>query len=264
MDGKSHQLCSRLSRKGPAQPMNSVLTLVAWWGPAALQAGIAYALVGRKLYRELPIFFVYTLFQIARSVALYFLDPHGWPYFYGYWGTEVLSWALGLAVIQEAVQQLLKPYEAVHRLVTILFRWAAGLLIATAVLTAYEGPGAQIDGVLANILILERGVRIVQVGLLSLLFVFARLLRLRWPHYVFGIALGFAIFTSVELTLVTMRSQNIWTHSLFATLSPIAFVVAQGVWLNYLAVPERVPASAPQPAPQMEGWNGALAELWRR
>jgi len=243
---------------------SSLLSLVVWWGGFALEAGIAAALVYRRLYRDLPIFFFYTVFIMVRTVVLFFVYPYPWGYFYGYWGTEVLTWALGLAVIQEVLQHLLRPYHAVQHLVTILFRWAAALLIFIAVLTAYVLPGAALGQLFNQILTFERSVRVVQVGLLSLLFIFVRALRLRWPHYVFGIALGFAIFTSVQLTLVTVRAHDIWTQAIFAILSPLAFVVAQAVWLYYLAAPERAAAYQPQSAPQLEGWNGALTELLRR
>jgi len=239
--------------------------MMVWWGGIALQAGVVCALAYRRLYRELPIFFAYTVFLLARSLVLHFiLRPHPWGYFYGYWGTEILAWALGLAVIQEVLQHLLKPYHAVQHLVLVLFRWGAAVLIVMALLMAYAGPGLEVDRLLTNILMLERGVRVVQVGLLSLLFVLARALRLRWPHYVFGIALGFAIFLSVDLALVTVRTHDIWMHAAFMVMKPLAFVVAQGVWLYCLAVPERSLVYWLDPAPQMEGWNGALAELLRR
>ncbi|MDP9267527.1 MAG: hypothetical protein M3P27_04275 [Acidobacteriota bacterium] len=244
---------------------SDTLSLVVWWAGMALQAGIVCALAYRRLYRDLPIFFTYTVFLIVRSLVLYFvLRPFPLGYFYGYWGAEIVAWALGLAVIQEVLEHLLRPYHAVQHLALMLFRWGAALLVLMALLMAYAGPGLEVDRLLTNILMLERGVRIVQVGLLSLLFVLARAMRLRWPHYVFGIALGLAIFTSVDLALVTVRTHAIWTHAVFTIMKPLAFVVAQGVWLYYLAVPERAADYQPQPAPQMEGWNGALAELLRR
>jgi len=243
---------------------NNTLTQVVWWGGTVLTIGITFALLYRRLYRDLPIFFTYTIFLLVRSLILHAMDRYSLTYFYSYYATEAIAWALGLAVIQEVMQHLLAPYHAVQHLVILLFRWGAALLILIAVLTAYNGPGLQVERLYSHILMFERGVRIVQVGLLSLLFIFARAMRLRWPHYVFGIALGFAIFTSVELALVTMRTYDIWTHTLFAILNPTAFVVAQGVWLYYLAAPEHAPAYQPQSPPQMEGWNFALAELLRR
>ena len=246
---------------------SSAITALILWGGLALQAGIAAAMIWRRLYRTLPIFFSYTVFLVLRTIALFYLRRMGaWPYFYGYWGSEVLTWALGLAVIQEAMQHLLAPYSAVQRLVLVLFRWGAGLLIAIALFTAYVAPGSDLEHLLANILVFERSVRIVQLGLLSLLFVFAGFLRLRWPHYVFGIALGFGVFCSVELVAVTMRTNDIWSHSVFLILKPLAFVVAQTLWLYYIAVPERSPQDASErlPVPQMEGWDSALSALLRQ
>ena len=245
--------------------LTSIPTQVLWLGGLILQAAILFGLWHRRLYRDLPIFFSYTAFLIVRSLVLYVV--HGasaWGYFYGYWIGEVLSWAWGLAVIQEVMQRLFQSYAAVQRLVVVLFRWAAVLLIVVAAFAAYAAPGSNSERLIASFLVLERSVRIIQVGLLSLLFVFAGFLRLRWPHYIFGIALGFGVFCSAELAAITVRTHDMWTHDAFTLLKPLAFVVAQGVWIFYIAVPERSPAAAARPAPQMEGWNMALMELLRR
>jgi uncharacterized membrane protein (DUF4010 family) len=146
----------------------------------------------------------------------------------------------------------------------MLFRWGGGVLVALAVFTAYAAPGADPERMMAGILVLERSVRIVQVGLLSLLFVLARFLRLRWPHYAFGVAFGFAIFCSVELASVTVRAHDMWAHNKFIVISPLAFAIAQIIWLVYLAVPEPAYQRKLQPSPKMEGWDLALAELLRR
>jgi hypothetical protein len=241
-------------------------TSIVWWGSLGLEIGIAFALVYRRMYRELPIFFSYTVFLAVRTVILLGLERGSTAYFWAYWDGEVLSWALALAAIQEIAQHLFKPYPAVERLIAVLFRWGAGLLVFIAIFVAYAAPGTDTARLMQGIVVLERSVRIVQVGLLSLLFVLAGFLRLRWPHYVFGIALGFGIFCSVELAAITVRAHaGMPVHSLFAILKPAAFVVAQGIWLFYLAAEARAPARASAPeSPEMEGWNVALLELLRR
>jgi hypothetical protein len=247
--------------------MNSfAFTNIVWWGSLGLELGIAFALVYRRMHRELPIFFSYTVFLAARTILLLALGLGSTAYFWAYWGGEVVSWALALAAIQEIGQHLFKPYPAVERLIAVLFRWGAGLLIFIAIFVAYAAPGTDTARVMQGVVALERSVRIVQVGLLSLLFVLAGFLRLRWPHYVFGIALGFGVFCSVELAAITLRAHTgMMGHSIFAILKPVAFVVAQGVWVYCLAVPERArAAAAPEAEPQMEGWNVALLELLRR
>ena len=70
--------CSRLSpEKPPAQPMNaSALTTMVWWGGFALQACIASALLGRRLYRQFPIFFTYLSGSAPRRSGRKSTDLH--------------------------------------------------------------------------------------------------------------------------------------------------------------------------------------------
>jgi hypothetical protein len=244
-----------------------ILTPMLWWGGLALEAALLTVIVYRRLYRGLPIFFGYMVLLFVRTVALIALHRRGGAvaYFYAYWASEVLCWAWSLAAVQEAMERLFAPYAAVRRLVLVVFRWGAALLIVFAVMTAYVSPGADSTRMMQGILMLERSVRVVQVGLLSLLFVFAGFLRLRWPRHVFGVALGFAIFSTVELASVTMRAQGgIGAHGGFVFLKPLAFVVAQFVWFGYFALPERAAQPELQSSPHMAGWNDALAELLRR
>ena len=259
--------CSRLSPKtSSAQPMYRTALLALWYGGILLQAAIAVAMIYRRVWRRFPTFFTYTVFLVVRSLLLLVLRRVSLDaYFYVYWGGELLSWALGLAVIQEVMQQLFAPYQAITRLATVLFRWGAGLLVALAVVVALASSGPDHDRVFAGILLFERSVRVVQVGLLSLLFVLAGFLHLRWPHRVFGIALGLALFTSVELAAVSLRSHTgMALQQTFTVLKPLSFVLAQAVWMAYFALPERLPAAESSPASTMEGWDLALAELLRR
>lgn len=237
---------------------------VIWYAGAAVQWSVLAAMLLRRSYRQLPIFFAYCCFIGLKTIALHFVRPHPWPYFYSYWSAEMVAWALCLASIQEIMQRLCAAYGAIQQLLTILFRWGGALLIAIAVFTAYAAPGADPERLMAGILVLERSVRIVQVGLLSLLFVFARFLRLRWPHYAFGAAFGFAIFCSVELAAVTVRAQDMWAHNKFIIIAPLAFLVAQTTWLFYLARPEPAPVGEMESSPTLTGWDTALAELLRR
>lgn len=238
-----------------------------FWASLALEAALILWMVRGRRYRELPVFFSYLVLLVARSAVFFAVRRWGGdlPYFYTYWAAEVLCWAWSLAAIQELMQRLFATYTAVRRLVLVAFRWGAALLIAFVLITAYVAPGT--DGVRAmqGVLMLERSVRVVQVGLLSLLFVFAGFLRLRWPQHVFGVAVGFAIFTTVELAAVTMRTHGgIALHNSFALLKPLAFVVAQLVWVSYFALPEPARERGPRAIPELSGWDAALAELLRR
>jgi hypothetical protein len=246
-------------------PSEKLISLI-WYAGTALQVAVLLAMLLRRSYRQLPIFFSYCVYVALRAVVTYFLRPYPWPYFYTMWATDVVAWALCFASIQEIMQKLCGSYPAVRELIVILFRWGGAVLVALAFFTAYVAPGADPARVMAGLLVLERSVRIVQVGLLSLLFVFAGFLRLRWPHYAFGAAFGFAIFCSVELASVTVRTHDMWAHNKYILVEPLAFLAAQATWLFYLSRPEPEPASATKArtSPKVEGWDLALAELLRR
>lgn len=53
------------------------------------------------------------------------------------------------------------------------------------------------------VLAFDRSVRFMQCGLFFLLLILCRLLRNCWRQHIFGIALGFGIFASIELILVS-------------------------------------------------------------
>ena len=57
--------------------------------------------------------------------------------------------------------------------------------------------------VVAAVFDFERGVRVMQVGFFLLLMLLSRALKNCWRQPVFGIALGFGVFASVELMLVS-------------------------------------------------------------
>jgi hypothetical protein len=244
-------------------PSDKLISLI-WYAVAALQFAVAAAMLLRRSYQQLPIFFGYCVYVAVRTAVTYFLRPYPWPYFYTMWVSDVVAWALCLAAIQEIMQKLCASYPAIRELIVILFRWGGAVLIALAVFTAYAAPGTSPSRLMAGLLVLERSVRMVQVGLLSLLFVLAGFLRLRWPHYAFGAAFGFAIFCSVELASVTVRAHDMWAHNKYIVIEPLAFLVAQIIWLFYLARPEPVAAAETKASPRMEGWDMALAELLHR
>jgi hypothetical protein len=238
--------------------------IILWLG-AALQIAVVAVMWRRRLYRRLPTFFWYLVFQVIRVATTPLIGHDYGLYFWTYWWTELISWAWGLAVIQEVMQRLFEPYAAVRRLIAVLFGWAAALLVAFAALSAYIAPGGEPERLMAAIFVFERSVRVVQVGLLSLLFVVANFLRLRWPRHALGVALGYTVFCTVELAVLAGRAQaGPLAWQTFEVLKPLSFVLALLVWLVYVSLPERSPAREPGSAPQMEGWDSALAELLRR
>ncbi len=245
--------------------LRSVLQNVLWLTPIVLQAVIAIAVWVRGLHQRLPYFFSYTTYIVLSNIALMGIHRYPRTYFYGYWVQEVLSWVLGSAVIYEIYANLLKEYAVLQKLGAFLF-WIMGLvLVLIALWTAFNVPGSEVSRLLQALLTLERSVRIVQCGLLVVLFVFASFFGLSWKNHLFGIALGFSIFLCMELALVAIRTYSgASQNQLFSWLQSISYNLGVLVWTFYLVIPWRVAELRALPRTELAQWNDTLQELLHR
>jgi len=230
-----------------------------------MQAVIAGTMFRRKLYREYPIFLAYIVSHLVRIVVLFWVYHRGSreAYRYTYAGAEVLDAALAFGAIYELYGHLFRKYSGVRKLAGIVFRVAAVVLLGMAVLTTVTSPATDSSRVLAGLFTLDRGVNVVRAGMLVLLFVCSSYLGLRWQHFAFGIAAGFALESSVELATFALRVQlGLLGKPVLSLISSAAYNCSVVIWLAYLFSPEPSPRPAKLPGRlELEGWNQALLEL---
>jgi hypothetical protein len=247
---------------------HSQVSLALWLIGLIVQAGMVLLMVRKRLFEEMPLFFTYTIFQVVRSLLL--LAIKSWfsltVFSYSYWTSESISAVLGFLVINEVFTKVLGGYRGLRHMSKLLFRWALAILVVLAFVAAMSAPSESTPGLIAAVVSLERSVRIVQCGLLLLLFIFASALSISWRNYVFGIALGFGIYAAIELILVSTRLQagSVLDH-VFVFLKPAAYVIAILVWSFYLALP--VPSPAPSSFKQndlLSDWNTAILGMLRQ
>jgi len=164
-------------------------------------------------------------------------------YFDAYWTGNALSVIFTVAVMAEILRNLFKEYGGIQSLGITIFRWSCGLLLLLAILGALSGSEVGGDRIVATVFAFDRSMRVMQVGLFLLLMVLCRLLRNYWRQQVFGIALGFGVFASVQLILVSFLIR--YGGSQEATLSLVkstAYNVVTLVWIGYLIQqPQLVP-----------------------
>lgn len=229
-----------------------------WVLAPLMQAALAVIMVRRGLRRKFPFFFAYTVFQvIAFGLKFFFYHRSQLEYFYVYWTTGALSIVLAFAVIYEVFQHVFRPYAALRDMGAMLFRWAALVLLGIAALMTLTMPQMETSRVLQAILALERSVRVTQCGLVLFLFLFSPFLGISSRHHMFGIALGFGIFSSVDLILVTLLAQGLPVAPYFSLVKSAAYNVTVLVWSWYLLSPE--PARRLARFPVADRWNFALA-----
>ena len=112
---------------------------------AGVQAYTLRILNHRKLRTEFPVFFRYSAFCAAASIASllpFILACNTMKYFYVYWLLTLGTMVLEFAVLYELLVNALKPYSALIDLGKMLFRWAAVFLVVAALLTAFATAGS--------------------------------------------------------------------------------------------------------------------------
>lgn len=238
----------------------------SWFAALLLQATLAGILAFKRMYRRFPLFVCYSVASMVSTLTLYLLVLFRVSYAAFsriYWFSEALGLFLGLALVSEIFRHLLNPYPALRRLATQVFRGALIFLILLGCVVIWAQPHGDPNRIRTALLIMEQAGRILEVGLLLFLFLFASVFGLHWRQYVFGIALGLGIFVTVELVAVTMRVQyGPAALSMFRIIRTISYNSSLFIWIAYILAPELAtsPAEVPKRA-QLEQWNKAIMEL---
>jgi hypothetical protein len=224
-----------------------------------LLSALVLFMIQRKLRVVFPRFFSYIVFQIVKSgilFAVYREYPEN--YFDVYWTGNAISVILAVIVMDEILHNLLKEYGGIENLASVIFRWACGLLLLLSIVNAFSSQQTSADRVVSAVLAFDRSVRVMQCGLFLLLMTLSRLLRNCWRQHVFGIALGFGIFASIELILVSVVMH--FGDAPAAIVSLMKSAAYNGVtllWIVYLRR-RRESISEIDVAPQLNALNVAL------
>src|SRR4051812_42314543 len=185
------------------------LKYILWLAAPIMQLGILLTMDRKKLRVDFPFFFNYTIFQIVTVVVLFsihqFATRASYTYFYAYWTTTAISIGLGFAVIYEVFAYSLRPYAGLRDLGTVLFRWAALLLVLiSGIAAAASASGSDIHRITMGIASVERSVRLMQCGLLVFVLLSSSYLGLSLKNFASGIGFGFGIFAASDLIIASL------------------------------------------------------------
>ncbi len=235
-----------------------------WIAPHALLVVVAVLMFTKGLHKNFPVFSLYALYETVEFFLLFAAHTvgHGLGglYRYVFIVTAAGSTALRFGIIQEIFNNVFHDYPRLVGIATASMRWITGILVVAAVLLALYSSAAVSDNLLAGIMLLDRSVAVIQVGLLLFLFLFSRMFGLSWRSYTFGIALGFGIFASTELAYWAVRLTDLTEHSkdLLDLLPTGSYHVSVLVWLGYLLTAENPVGAATYTVPEMDQWSGEL------
>ncbi len=219
-------------------------------------------MIHRKTYRTFPIFFSYLLCQVATFCILF--PIHNWcgytTYFYAYWITSGISLVFGFKVIYEIFLDVFRPYHSLKDLGAVMFNWA-GLVMLLACLVVAAASRTPERGILVEaIFITQRGVRVIQCGMVLFLLVFSKYLGVSRKDKSFGIALGFGLYAATELAGFALYSSGRFGIPRLASINMVSYSIATLIWMGYSLIksPERV-ISANLLMPQR--WEQSLADI---
>lgn len=260
------QTAVALSPQDGPMDLQQQIALYAWCAQPLLQSAVAMVLWRRGLHKQFPVFFKYLLAQIAIFAVTYPLYRTNYArFFYAYWIAAAVSALLSFKVIHEVFLDVFRPYDTLKDLGTVLFKWAAVVMLLVSVVVAFSSatagdPAGNWEKFLVQaVTSLQRSVRLVQCGLILFLLLFSSFLGVSRKQHSFGIALGFGFFAFVELILIALHSGGYLSASMIAVVNPGLYDLAIGIWLVY-ALARKATRVAPNYL-QTQRWEQSLADL---
>jgi hypothetical protein len=251
--------------------ISSVLSYYLWIAPHMLLAILVFVMVRRRLYRQFPMFFLYTAFEVLQFGLLFgiSLSPihFGPDYVRAYSVGLGFSTVIRFAVINELYRHFWRRYPALDGPGRYVFLGSIVVLLLIAAIVGISAPVTSTKFLFNVTYALDRAVSVLQCGLLISLFAFSRYFALSWRSHAFGIALGLGIFASVELA-----TSSVWLHlGDFGNRAVNLFTMATYhlcvlIWMFYLIRPEEPTSyfSNPPPKHDLEIWNNELQRLVQR
>jgi len=176
--------------------MNPKIQLALWIAHPLLQLSVAAVMFYRKLHKIFPVFFAYIVSQILIFAVLFPMFQLGYAHYYVcmYWTCTAISLAVGFKVIHEIFLDVFRPYHALKDLGSVLFKWAALVMVLVAIVVAASSSVSSDGPMVEAVITAQRCVRVIQVGLVLLLLVFSKYVGVSWRQFSFGVSLGFGAF----------------------------------------------------------------------
>src|ERR1700675_4263498 len=159
--------------------------LALWIAHPVLQLAVAAAIVRNKVRRSFPIFFAYIGFQILSFCVLFPINKWGnyTTYFYLYWACCAVNLVLGFMIIHEVFLDVFRPYHTLKDLGSVMFKWAALVMLLVAGVVAAASPAAEQGSLIQAVVTVQRCLRVIQCGLILFLLVSSNYLGVTWRQH---------------------------------------------------------------------------------
>lgn len=227
-----------------------------------LQCAVLVLLIFKRLWKTYPLFTSYTIVNSCALLGGYMLRERALQYFWFLCTMEGLTIFLGLGIAYEVFKNIFAPHRALKRLAAIVFAVCAVVLaFLGGFLILSKAPFGGTD-TMKGVLVVGEAARILEVGVIGLLFLFSRAFGMHWRHSTFGIALGLGFIATAELVAITIQAEFGPAAINVLNLARTAvFDVSLLIWFGYILAPEPSLKVALPERSQLEEWNRAVMEF---
>jgi hypothetical protein len=238
--------------------------LILWGFQPFAETAVALVMWRRRLNKIFPAFYTLLLWDVLQFSVLfpvYLAGSYKW-YYYGFWVNMAVYVVLGFRVIHEIFLDVFRPYHTLKDLGTVLFKWAALVMLLVSAVVAFSKPTVDQGPIAHAIFTLHRSVRLTQCGLVLFLLVFSKYLGISWKQKSFGLALGFGALATTEMGVIVLNIGGYITSAFMNVCNLIAIDLSVLVWLGYMLAdsPER---EAKVSLVQSHRWEQTLTDLQR-
>jgi hypothetical protein len=221
-------------------PQILVMEFVRWF-PVVAVFWLAAVFAWRRLWRELPLFFVYLiaslLFVATRYVALYLGRK---PYFYTFWISDLVASIVVFFPLYEVfVRRLFQRFQRV-RFYRRLFPLTAVVIL---VLTIFAAADAQDKS--AAFQAASRAFDFMRTAVLVFFIGLMMFMGRQWDRYDLGIALGFGVQAALALADSAVQARMHSTPSILYTAELFAYNLSCVIWLITFWKPKNAPHGTP-------------------
>jgi hypothetical protein len=214
---------------------SQILYYGLWIAHPVLQTAIAAVMFRRKQHHTFKYFFAYIVAQIVTFAVVFPASRYSYStFFYSSWLGTAVSVALGFQVIHEAFLDVFRPFHTLRDMGTVLFKWAGLVMLLVAGVVAVSSNSSHTAPWVQAIMTAQRCLRIIQVGMVLFLLSFARYLGVSRRQHSFGIAIGFGVFSMVELALIASWAGDHLGNRSMSLINMAAYNMTLLIWLFYM------------------------------
>jgi hypothetical protein len=227
-----------------------------------LQPALALFLLAKKYWLKYPIFTLYSILNSLGNIGAYLLRMRVPDYFWFVFIFDGVMTLVGLGIAYEIFNRIFMHHRALKRMATLVFAASAVALagLGTSLIVS-KAPFSSTD-VMKSVLVVSEAARILEVGLIGVLFLFSRAFGIHWRQATFGIALGLGIVATAELIALTIQSEfGPGAIDILNLVRTGAFDVSLLTWIGYILAPEPSFTIALPERSQLEEWNRAVMEF---